>query len=114
LFEARVYREASGGSIPYRVFKPANYDAKQKYPLVLFLHGAVGAGTDNRRQFNGGNEVPAKALTSAENQAKYPCFILAPQCSVQSRWARSGDDLHAMEPTRLTLAILSNLQKEFS
>ena len=114
LFEARIYREASAGSLPYRLFKPANYDPKQKYPLVLFLHGADGAGNDNRRQFNGGNEVPAKALTAPENQAKYPCFILAPQCSIQSRWARYGEDVHPTEPTLLTLAVLSRLPREFS
>src|SRR5438874_695071 len=91
LFDARVYREASAGSLPYRLYKPANYDPAQKYPLVLFLHGAVGAGKDNRRQFNGGNEVPAKALTAAENQAKYQCFILARQCPAEWRWARYGN-----------------------
>ena len=37
LFDARVYREASAGSLPYRLYKPANYDPAQKYPLVLFL-----------------------------------------------------------------------------
>src|SRR5215813_10433629 len=83
LFEARIYREPSGGSIPYRLFKPEKYDAKQKYPLVLFLHGGVGIGTDNRRQFNGGNEVPPKALTSPDNQSKHPCFVLASQCPPQ-------------------------------
>src|SRR5256885_9721836 len=111
LFEARVYRDASGGSLPYRLYKPANYDPKQKYPLVLFLHGAVGAGKDNRRQFNGGNEVPSKALTAAENQSKYPCFILAPQCSAESRWARYGGEVHPTEPTRRTLAVSDGLPK---
>jgi len=112
LFEARVYREPSGSSIPYRLFKPDKYNPKEKYPLILFLHGGVGVGTDNRRQFNGGNEVPPKALSSAENQGKHPCFIVAPQCSPQDGWVRL--DRRLAESMRLTLAIVESLQKEFS
>jgi predicted peptidase len=110
LFEPRVYRK--GSSIPYRLFKPEKYDAKQKYPLILFLHGGAGIGKDNRRQFNAGNEVPAKTLTSAQNQAKYPCFILAPQCPPHEGWVRL--DRRLAEPMVLTLALMSSLQKQFS
>src|SRR5690348_6406243 len=90
-FEARVYRE-SKATIPYRLFKPANYDRQTKYPLVFFLHGAVGVGKDNQRQFNGGNEVPAKAVTDPQVQAKYPCFFLAPQCPPESGWTLLFDN----------------------
>jgi len=113
MFQARVYREGPGKSLPYRLFKPEKYDPAHKYPLVLFLHGAVGAGNDNRLQFNGGNDVPAKALTAAENQAKYPCFIVAPQCPVHDRWG----NLYQAQPSetlRMTLGTLARLQKEFS
>src|SRR5258705_2014582 len=114
LFEARVYREPSGASIPYRLFKPKNYDAQQKYPLVLFLHGAVGAGTDNRRQFNGGNEVPPKTLTTPELQATNPCFIFIPQCPGHSSWSYiPGLNSQPTEAMRLALGALSQLQKEF-
>jgi predicted peptidase len=113
LFEARVQRDSSGLSIPYRLFKPRQYDPARKYPLVLFLHGAVGAGTDNRMQFNGGNEVPAKALTAPENQAKYPCLIIAPQCPPHDRWANTYGN-QPTGPMRATLAALASLQKEFS
>src|SRR5258706_10207722 len=108
LFEPRVYREPSGGSIPYRLFKPKDYNSSPKYPLVLFLHGAVGAGSDNRRQFNGGNEVPPRALTSPENQAKNPCFFFSPQCPSHSSWAFIfGPNAPPTEPTRLSLPALA-------
>lgn len=116
LFEARTYREASGSSIPYRLSKPEKYDAKEKYPLVLFLHGAVGAGDNNRLQFNGGNEVPAKALTSPRNREKFPCFILAPQCPRNDKWGRGPFEPtgHATDSMRLTLGALASVRKEFS
>jgi predicted peptidase len=110
LFEPQIYRK--GSSLPYRLFKPEKYDSKQKYPLVLFLHGGAGIGSDNRRQFNGGNEVPPKALTSPENQTKYPCFIVAPQCAPHEGWVRL--DRRLAPPLLLTLDIMSSLQKEFS
>jgi len=113
IFEARVYREGPAKSLPYRLFKPEKYEAARKYPLVLFLHGAVGAGNDNRLQFNGGNDVPAKALTAPENQAKYPCFVVAPQCPVHDRWG-SPYQAQPTETLRMTLGTLTQLQKEFS
>jgi predicted peptidase len=110
LFEARVYRH--GGTLQYRLFKPQKYDSTQKYPLILFLHGGVGVGSDNRRQFNGGNEVPPKTLTSPENQATHPCFILAPQCPPHEGWVRI--DRRLAEPLLLSLAVMTSLEKEFS
>jgi predicted peptidase len=111
-FEARVYHE-SRSSIPYRLFKPSKYDPQQKYPLIFFLHGAVGVGKDNRRQFNGGNEVPAKAITDAEIQAQHPCFFLAPQCPPESGWTSLFDN-RPSESMRLSLAAVSKVQQEFS
>jgi predicted peptidase len=33
--------------MPYRLYVLSNYEKKTKYPLVLWLHGAAGRGTDN-------------------------------------------------------------------
>src|SRR4051812_17744178 len=110
-FEARVYGEKA--SIPYRLFKPSPYDPSQKYPLIFFLHGGVGVGTDNRRQFNGGNEVPAKAITDPAVQATHPCFFMAPQCPPESGWT-SLFDTRPTESMRLSLAALAKVEQEFS
>src|SRR5882672_6461490 len=67
-FEARLYTNAPGKVLRYRLFKPLAYDSQTNYPLVLFLHGAAGLGDDNARQFNGGNEVPPLALTADDAQ----------------------------------------------
>ena len=81
--QARTYSDASG-SLPYRLFVPASYDPGQKYPLVLFLHGAGERGTDNRLQITGQSGVLAFLFN--ENQAKQPCFLAAPQCPTGGTW----------------------------
>jgi predicted peptidase len=40
---------------PYRLFVPVGYRADRTYPLVLFLHGGGGRGTDNVSQLGEGN-----------------------------------------------------------
>jgi len=117
--DKRVYSNPSGGSLPYRLFVPAKYDRQQKYPLVVFFHGAGERGTDNSRQL-----VHAQVLRfiSDEVQAKHPCFLIAPQCPERHRWVEvdwSKPTPPQMPeqpsvPMGLTLELLDSLQKEFS
>ena len=111
-FEAKVFKDAAGHSLRYRLFKPPTYDARTNYPLVLFLHGAAGIGDDNARQFNGGNAIPVRALIEDSTQARFPCFVLAPQCSRTDTWASSGDQ--PSEIIRLTLSAIASLGREFN
>ena len=116
-FEARTYTDATGAKLNYRLLKPQDYDAKQKYPLVLFLHGAGERGDDNRKQLiHGMNDFASDAI-----MAKYPAFVVAPQCPEGEKWCNVdwSADSHAMpekpsDSMRLTLAVLEQLQKEFS
>jgi poly(3-hydroxybutyrate) depolymerase len=39
LLEKRVFKSGEA-ELPYRLMKPAGYDPKKSYPLVVFLHGA--------------------------------------------------------------------------
>ena len=116
-FEARVYRDSSGGSLPYRLLKPKDYDAGKRYPLVLFLHGAGERGDDNRAQLVQG----AKDFASDEIMGKYPCFVVAPQCPGDAQWVDTpwSADSHTMPaaptaPLRMSLELLSALEQEFS
>jgi predicted peptidase len=110
-FEPRVFKDSNGHTLRYRLFKPPAYDAKTNCPLVLFLHGAAGLGDDNARQFNGGNAVPVRALIQDDVQARYPCFILAPQCPRGEVWASLVEQ--PSEIIRLTLGALDELEREF-
>lgn len=74
-FEAREYKDADGNVLLYRVYKPKDYDAAKKYPMILFLHGAGERGNDNKAQVR-------DALYFARDayQKDHPAFVVAPQC----------------------------------
>jgi predicted peptidase len=66
----------------YRVLKPAMVEPDKKYPVVLFLHGAGERGEDNRHQL----AYLPELMSSEEQRAKYPCFLVAPQCRAGKWW----------------------------
>ena len=78
-FTSHVYQSPKGERMPYRLFTPARLEPGRTYPLILFLHGAGGSGTDNVKQLEGGNVFGALVWTLPENQARHPAFVLAPQ-----------------------------------
>lgn len=115
-FEARVFK-TDDDALPYRLLKPKNYDESQKYPLVLFFHGAGERGDDNKRQLvHGMADFASDAVMD-----KYPCFVVAPQCPSGSQWVNAPWSADAHEtpekpapPMRQSLELLSALQKEFA
>lgn len=64
--------ELNGHVLPYRLYQPEIEGKEQKYPLVVFFHGAGERGNDNQKQFKRFNPFPFW-LT-------HPCYIVAPQC----------------------------------
>jgi len=70
-------------TLRYRMMKPANYNPKKKYPVVLFLHGAGERGSDNEAQLTHGWNLFADSM----NTAKYPAFVIFPQCPQNISWA---------------------------
>src|SRR6202050_1358130 len=112
-FLARSYRSTAGETMQYRLFVPPGYDGTKKYPVVLWLHDAAGRGSDNLKQISGSNFLGSHVWTSAENQAKYHAFELAPQVDITKAWARP----HANTPPvsiRLALEILDAVEKGYS
>jgi len=112
--EAREFKSAAGKKLLYRLFKPAGFDEKQKYPLVLFLHGAGERGDDNQAQTKNGVRF------FLQNQAKFPCFIAAPQCPAKFQWVDTpwGNLKHTIpaqptEPMQSAIELLPALEKEF-
>lgn len=118
-FLARSYDDGAGHTLPYRLFVPADYDASRKYPLILYLHGAGGWGTNNLNQMT---DVP-RFLVWAEPdlQAQWPCFILAPQCPPGQQWANmpwneatgAGKFAGVTWPMEASLALLDSLASEY-
>jgi predicted peptidase len=112
-FSADSYRSSTGELMQYRLFAPADYVASQKYPIVLWLHGAAGRGSNNVSQLAGGNFAGSHLWTTPENQAKYHAFVLAPQVDATKGWARP----HTNTPPvaiRLALEILDRVEQNYS
>jgi predicted peptidase len=112
-FRKQVYADKTGNKMPYRLFVPANYDANQTYPLIFWLHGANGRGSDNFKQISGGNENGTHIWTTPANQAQISAFVLAPQCPEDRFW--SEPEMNEISPQlQMALDILAAVQKEFS
>lgn len=112
-FRKKVYANKKGEQLPYRLYVPLGYDANRKYPLLLWLHGGDGRGSDNAKQLNGGNQTGTHFWAGKDVQLKFPMFELVPQCPSGENW--SDPDLN--QPTKwleLTMGALADVEKEFS
>lgn len=67
----------------WRLLKPDTIEPGKKYPVILFLHGAGERGTDNQKQLL---YLP-EWISTPEMKKKYPCFLIAPQCRPNKKWA---------------------------
>jgi predicted peptidase len=113
-FEARIYKDAEGKTLPCRLLSPKEIKPGEKYPLVLFFHGAGECGTDNEKQL-----VHAmNDFASDEIMARYPAFVVAPQCPEGQQWVDTPwtADSHTMkemptEPLQQSLELVESLTK---
>ncbi|AKD53845.1 carboxylesterase family protein [Spirosoma radiotolerans] len=114
---ARLTYVTKGDTLRYRLSYPIDYDARKKYPLLLYLHGNGERGNDNQRPLL---RLPA-ALTHTTGRQRYSCFILVPQCPKNQVWVDFPDfpkSLHtSAEPTRpaqLTLSLMDELMHQLA
>ena len=115
-FESRSHK--GDWTMPYRLFRPS---ATGRLPLVLFLHGSGGLGTDNQKQLGLGNIFGTRLWALPENQKTFPCYVVAPQ--TDRGWMHygdpaPGDSVARVIPglgdgARLALQIVDALRKEF-
>ncbi len=78
----------TGLTYPYWLYLPENYGAgDQKWPMILFLHGAGERGDTLTGVKTHG---PPKLLGVAANREKFPelfqCVVVSPQCPVNKWW----------------------------
>ena len=76
-FTQAEFTGSNGVVVKYNLFVPENYDPSQSYPLVLFVHDAGPLSEDTKTTLLQG--TGAIYFASPEDQAKHPCFVLAPQ-----------------------------------
>ncbi len=114
-YEARTF-ESADGRLPYRIMKPAGFDAAKKYPLVILLHGAGERGDDNAAQLKWGGSL----FSDPKVREKYPAFVLVPQCAKDKKWVEI--DWSAEVPVapadpgstqKMLLAVVDAVQGEF-
>ncbi|QGQ24674.1 prolyl oligopeptidase family serine peptidase [Gimesia benthica] len=89
-FESITYSRSTPNDksqIPFhaKFLKPVNVKDHQKYPLIVFLHGAGERGDDNLVHLK---TLPQQMATSSW-QERFPCYLLAPQCPENMQWSSS-------------------------
>lgn len=102
---------AHGDTLRFRLQYPAGYTPKERYPLVVFLHGSGERGSDNEQNLK---QVP-ELFTDSAMRAQYPCFVLVPQCPANDAWASFPDFPQSIqatpEPTTSTRLVLDVVQR---
>ncbi|MGH7600014.1 MAG: prolyl oligopeptidase family serine peptidase [bacterium] len=68
-------------SYRYRVYIPADFNPKQKWPVILFLHGAGERGDDGVQQTEIGLGPAIR-----QHPERFPCIIVFPQCRFGNVW----------------------------
>lgn len=115
--EALVFKSGDK-SLPYRLLKPEGTVKGEKYPLVIFLHGAGERGVDNKKQLVWfWNDKKPSVMTRPE-VAKEKAFVIVPQCPdgkkfVEVPWEKgSYKSPEISETLKLTLALIDATIKE--
>lgn len=67
----------------YRIKMPKEKAGMEKYPLLIFLHGAGERGNDNEKQLVHGS----KLFTDETNENQFPAIVIFPQCPAEEYWA---------------------------
>lgn len=70
-----------GQELKYGVYVPSDYDAKKKWPLIIFLHGMGERGSDGVLQTQVGIGPAIQ-----KNPERFPCIVVMPQCPKSSVW----------------------------
>ena len=91
-----------GTTYKYQVFVPENWSPKQKWPIILFLHGAGERGSDGLLQTDIGLPNAIR-----HDRTRFPTVVVMPQCPIDHWWTEP-------EMEEVALASLHAATKEFS
>jgi predicted peptidase len=93
-FLPNTYTTPAGDTLRYRLFVPDLAESDTRYPLIVFLHGGQGAGTDNLSQISKSNWTGSHVWLQPDTQRRHPAFVAAPQLPGLHRWDYvTSDDL---------------------
>jgi predicted esterase len=115
-FQRKIYKDAAGHQLAYQLMTPdKNTASRERYPLVIFLHGSGERGTHNHEQMRNG----VHAFCEKWVREKHPHYLLVPQCPPDQRWAggsKEGFSLVKKQPTepgRMVLELIEQTLREF-
>ncbi len=91
----------AGTEYKYQVFVPDNWTSQEKWPVILFLHGAGERGDDGLAQ----TEVGIGRAIRID-RSRFTAIVVTPQCRKDMWWTQSPMDDVAM-------GALAQAQKEF-
>lgn len=83
-------------SVNYLLYLPKDYETIDKFPLLLFLHGAGERGDDLELVKKHG---PPKLI---EEGKEFPFIVVSPQCPLNQRW-----------DTKVLIALLDNIIENY-
>ena len=85
-FEKDVFTDSKGTNLPYRLLRPElEMIPNQKFPVILFLHGAGERGNDNETQLTWIDKI----FGTQEFAENFPCYVIIPQCAENFRWCET-------------------------
>src|SRR2546427_11014279 len=70
VFAPRVFRNGRNQTMPYRLFVPASYERRGKYPLVFWLSGSAGCSNNKLNHISIGQVIGIHVLATPKKQAK--------------------------------------------
>jgi poly(3-hydroxybutyrate) depolymerase len=105
----KSFKTSSGVTLNYLLFVPKNYNAAQKYPLVVTLHAA---GSDYINQVD--NNDQAHPWIEDSVQARWPHFIMAPGCPSGSWGGMFGAGTSLSPECKAVIEAVEDLKKQYS
>lgn len=90
MYTKHIWKSATHFNFPYAQYLPKNMAANEKYPLVLFLHGAGERGDDPDSAASHGFLKYVR-----EEGREYPFICIAPQCPQAKYWGCYTESLLA-------------------
>ena len=82
VFKKDSFKDNNGNTLLYNILDPVDIKGGERYPLMVFLHGAGERGDDNEAQLM--HIAPIFAKDSIRKV--HPSYVIFPQCPEDDRW----------------------------
>jgi predicted peptidase len=110
-FSSSSFSGSNGLVMPFRFHSPS-MEVRAVIPLIIYLHGAGGWGTDNVKQISGGNTDGTRLWLKPEIAAENPAYVLAPQIPNPQQWG--APDSEELSPyANVLMELIDQVKSEF-